>query len=126
MTPSLQLPLQQIANHLPTRYPRRLPQRRDIQGTRQAIRKAKEQHRWDPTASVLHREAPFGHLVLFDIAASQVVYATWRVYLCFVLAWHVSELCASEDVEVVVRCVTAGVALSTNSGTKDDEVLSNT
>jgi hypothetical protein len=52
-----------------------------------------------------------------------VVHAALRVDLGLVLAGHVGQLHAREDVEVVVGGVAARVALGADRGAKDDEVL---
>lgn len=98
---------------------RRLPQRRKVQRARQAIGVPKEQHRGDPPAGVLEREAALGHLVLLDLAAPQVVDAAGGVDLGGVLAGDVGPLLAVEDVEVVVCGVAAGVAFGADGGAWD-------
>lgn len=111
-----QLPLEQVANHLPPGQMRRLPQRGEVKGAGQAIGEAEEEHGRDPAAGVLEREAGLGHLVLLGVAAAQVVHAAGRVDLRLVLAGHVGELRAGEDVEVVVGGVPAGVAFCADGG----------
>lgn len=49
--------------------------------------------------------------------------AAGRVDLGLVLSGNVSPLLAGQDVEVVVGGVAAGVALSSDGGAEDDEVL---
>lgn len=120
---NLQLELHQIANHLPSRYPRRRPQRREIQRRRERIRVPKEQHRRNPAARVLEREARRLHLVLLDFATAQVVHGAGRVDFGLELAGDVGELCAGQDVEVVVGGVAAGVAFGADGGAEDDEVF---
>ena len=119
----LQLELQQVANHLPPSHPRRRPQRREIQRRRERIGIAKEQHRRNPAARVLEREARRLHLVLLDFAAAQVVHGAGRVDLGLELAGDVGQLGAGQDVEVVVGGVAAGVALGADGGAEDDQVL---
>ena len=106
-----QLSLEQVPNHLLARNVRRLPQRRKVERAAQAIRKAKEEHGRDPAAGVFEREAALGHLVLLCVAAAQVVHAAGGIHLGFVLAGHVGDLRAGQDVEVVVGRVAACVAL---------------
>lgn len=122
----LHLPPEQVRNHLTAGNPRRSPQSREIQGTRESIGITEEQHRRDPATRVLERKARRIHLVLLDLAAGQVVHGTCRVGLGLVGTGHIGELRAVQDVEVVVRGVAAGVALSADGGTEDDEILSDT
>lgn len=144
--PASQLALEQVPNHLLARNVRRLPERRKIKRAGQAVGEAKEEHGRDPAAGVLEREAALGHLVLLGVAAAQVVHAAGGIHLGFVRAGHVGDLRAGQDVEVVVGCVAAGVALCANGRalgisisclvlllldifavfllTKDDEILS--
>lgn len=113
---SSQLPLEQVGNHLAARDARRLPQRLHVEGARQAVGEAEEEHGRDPAAGVLEREAALGHLVLLHHAAAQVVHAALRVHLRLVLARHVGHLRARQDVEVVVGRVPARVALCADGG----------
>ena len=122
-TTSLELPLEQVGDHLPAGDARRLPQGGEVEGAGQAVGEAEEEHGGDPAAGVLEREAALGHLVLLDVAAAQVVYAAGRVHLGLVLSGDVGRLYAREDVEVVVGRVAARVALGADGGAEDDEVL---
>jgi hypothetical protein len=121
--PLSELALEQIANHLPARNVRRLPQRREVKRAGQAVGEAKEEHGRDPAARVLEREAGLGHLVLLDVAAAQVVDAAGRVDLGLVLAGHVGQLSAREDVEVVVGGVAAAVTFCPDGGACGDLLL---
>ena len=69
----LKLPHQQIPNHQLPRNPARPPQRREIQRTGQRIRIPKRQHRRNPAARVLEREALVWHAVLLYGAALKMV-----------------------------------------------------
>lgn len=111
-----ELALEEIANHLLARNVRRLPQRREIERAGQPVGEAKEEHGRDPAARVLEREAGLGHLVLLGVAAAQVVDAARGVDLGLVLAGHVGQLGAREDVEVVVGGVAAAVAFCSDGG----------
>jgi hypothetical protein len=115
-TANLKLALQQVPTHLPSRDPRHAPQSWEVEGARQTIAETEEHHGRDPAARVLEREAAVGHLVLLDGAAAQVVHAARVVDLGLVLAGDVGELCAGKDVEVIVGCVAAGVALCADRG----------
>ncbi len=111
-----QLEPQQIRNHLPTRDPRSSPQRREIQRAAKPICKPKEQHRRDPSSSILHRETSLVHLILLDGAALEMVNTALGVDFWLVGAGSVGELGADEDVEVVVGGVAACVAFCANGG----------
>ena len=113
-TSSLQFPPRQIQHHLPTRNPRRPPQRRKIQRARQPICKAKPQHRRNPAPRVLKCKARALHLVLLDRAAMKMVHGSLRVDFRFISARGVSELRAGDDVEVVVGGVPACVTFCTD------------
>lgn len=125
-TQPLQLPLQQVGDHLAPSDARGSPQGREVQGAGESIGVAEEEHGRDPATGVLEREAGRVHLVLLDLAALQVVHGAGRVDLGLVLAGHVGKLGAGEDVEVVVRGVAAGVALGADGGAEDDQVLGDT
>lgn len=120
---NLQLELHQIANHLPSSHPRRRPQRREVQRRRERISIPEEQHRRNPAARVLEREAGRVRLVLLDFAAAQVVHGAGRVDFGLESAGDVGELGAGQDVEVVVGGVAAGVAFGADGGAEDDEVF---
>lgn len=122
---NLDLAPEKVANHLATGKVGRLPQGREVESAGQAIREAEEQHRRDPTTSILHSKAAIGHLVLLHITATEVVDAAGRIDLGLVLARHVSPLLARQDVEIVVCGVPAGVTFRSDSSAKDDEVLGN-
>lgn len=92
LTKNLQLELHQVANHLPARHPRRRPQRREIQRRRERISIPEEEHRRNPAARVLEREAGRVHLVLLDFAAAQVVHGAGRVDFGLESAGDVGEL----------------------------------
>ena len=119
----LQLELEQVANHLAARHPRRRPQSREVQRRRESIGVSEEKHGRDPAARVLEREAGRLHLVLLDFAAAQVVHGAGRVDLGLELAGHVGQLGAGQDVEVVVGGVAAGVAFGADGSAEDDEVF---
>lgn len=70
---ALELQPQQIRDHLSTSNVRSSPQCWKIQRTAQPIRKTKEQHRRDPSSSVLKSETSLVHLVLLDGTSAQVV-----------------------------------------------------
>ena len=107
----------QVPDHLPPRNPRRLPQGREIQRTRQSIGEPKEEHGRDPATSILERKATtIRHLVLLHVAPTQVVHAAPRVDFGFVGSGDVGRLRAEEDVEVVVCGVAAGVSFGADSG----------
>ena len=116
-TSHLDLALEHVANHLTTSKMGRLPQRGQIEGGRETICEAEEQHGRDPAAGVLKREAAIGHLVLLGVAAVKVVDAAGRVHLGLVLAGGVGGLGAGQDVEVVVGGVAASVSLGANGCT---------
>lgn len=126
-TPALlKLPNQQIRPHLPRRHPRRPPQRIEIKRAEKRIRIPKEQHRRDPAPRVLERKAPaLGHHVLLDLSAAQVVHRALGIDLGLVVARarRVRQLVPGQDMEVVVGCVPARVALGADGGAEDDEVL---
>lgn len=113
----LQLELQQVANHLACGNACGGPQSREVECAGEGIGVAEEQHRGDPAAGVLEREARAVHLVLLDLAADQVVHGTGGVALGLEGSGNVGELLAVQDVEVVVRGVAAGVALGADGGT---------
>lgn len=119
----LELALEQIGNHLATGDTGRRPQGGEVEGAGQTVGEAKEEHGRDPAAGVLERKAALVHLVLLDVAAVQVVDGALGVDLGLVLAGDVGELGAVEDVEVVVGGVAARVALGSDGGAEDDEVL---
>jgi hypothetical protein len=106
----LQLPPRQIRHHLPSRNPRHPPQRREIQSAGQPIRKPEAHHGRDPTSRVLESKARALHLVLLDLAATQMMHAALVVDFWYVGPWSVGELRAGDDVEVVVGGVPACVA----------------
>lgn len=54
------------------------------------------------------------------------MHAACRVDLGLEFAGDVGQLGAVQDVEVVVGCVTARVALGADSSSKDDQVLGDT
>lgn len=87
-----------------------MPQSRKVEGARKTVGEAKEEHRRDPAAGVLEREAALGHLVLLHITTAEVVDAAGRVHLGLVGTRDVGELGSAEDVEVVVGRVAARVA----------------
>ena len=122
---TLQLPLQQVANHLASRHPRGRPQSREVQSRREGIGVSEEKHRRNPATRVLEREAGRVHLVLLNVAAAKVVHGTCRVDLGLESAGHVSQLRAGQDVEVIVGSVAAGVAFSADGCAEDDEIFSN-
>ena len=113
---TLQLRLQQVANHLATGNPRSRPQRREVESAGESIGVAEEEHGRDPSARILEGKARRLHLVLLDVAATQVVDAALGVHLGLVGTGDVGKLGAVEDVEVVVGCVASGVAFSTDGG----------
>jgi hypothetical protein len=121
----LQLELEQVANHLAARHPRRRPQSREIQCRRECVGVSEEKHGRDPAARVLEREAALGHLVLLDGAADEVVHRPGRVDLGVVLAGRVGPLLTRQDVEVVISRVAASVSLGSNGSAKDDQIFSN-
>jgi len=55
-----------------------------------------------------------------------VVDGASRVDLGLVLARDVGQLSAGEDVEVIISGVTAGVALSSDGSSEDDQVFGDT
>lgn len=112
----LQFQLQQIANHLAGGNPRGRPQGREVQRAGEGIGIAEEQHGRDPAARILQRKARRLHLVLLDLAATEVVHAAGGVDLGLELAGHVRQLRAVQDVEVVVCGMAAGVALGADGG----------
>lgn len=114
---SLELPPHQVKNHLFTRNPSRSPQRRHIKRTSETVREPEEQHGRNPPPCILQRKARLVHLVLLDGAALKVVHAALRIDLWLEGSRCVRELCAFQDVEIVVRCVTAGVAFGANGRT---------
>ena len=114
---TLQLELQQVSNHLHGGDTGGSPQGGEVQGAREGIGVAEEQHGGDPATGVLQREARLIHLVLLNLAADKVVHATGGVDLGLELAGDVGQLGALEDVEVVVGGVAAGVTLGANGGT---------
>lgn len=113
----------QVPDHLLAREPGGTPQSRHVQGARQPVGEAKEQHRRDPPASILEREAALGHLVLLDGATAKVVDGAGWVNLGLVLPGDVGGLGSGKDVEVIVGGVTAAVAFSTDGGAEDDKVF---
>lgn len=123
---ALQLHAQQVGNHLTTSDASSRPQGREVQGAGEGIGVAEEQHGRDPATSVLESEAGRVHLVLLDLAALQVVDGTGGVGLGLEGARNVGQLGSGEDVEVVVSGVTTSVALGTDGGAEDDQVLSDT
>lgn len=125
-TPDLQLAPQQIANHLSTSDPSRPPQSREIQRRRESISIPKAQHRRDPASGVLKRETGFVHLVLLDGAAMKMVHAPLRIDLWFIGARRIGELGASQDVKVIISCVSACVAFCANRSTENDQILGDT
>ena len=52
-----------------------------------------------------------------------MMYGTLRIDFGFEAAGRESQLRSVDDVEVVVCCVSAGVAFSSNGGTEDDQVF---
>jgi hypothetical protein len=77
-TPTLQLELHQIPNHLPSSNPRRRPQCGEVQSRRESVGIPEEKHGRNPAARVLKSKARRLHLVLLDFAAAQVVHgAGW-------------------------------------------------
>lgn len=122
----LQLHLQQVADHLATGDAGSRPQGREVQGAGEGIGVAEEEHRGDPATGILESEAGRVHLVLLDLATAQVVHGAGRVDLGLVLAGHVGQLGTGQDVEVIVGGVTAGVALGSDGGSEDDQVLGDT
>lgn len=113
---NLQLSPKQVRDHLPGGDPRRVPQSWQVQGAREAIGVAEEQHRRDPSPGVLEREARRLHLVLLDLAARQVVHAALRVHLRLKRSWRIGQLRALQDVEIVISGVAACVSLGTDGG----------
>lgn len=55
-----------------------------------------------------------------------MVHGAGRVDLGLVLARHVGQLGAGQDIEVIVGGVTAGVTLGSDGGSEDDQVLGDT
>lgn len=125
-TSHLQLEFEQVGDHLAAGDARGRPESREVQGGREGIGVAKEEHGRDPATGVLKRETRRVHLVLLDLATTEMVHGTGGVGLGFVGTGDVGELGAVQDVEVVVRGVTASVALGSNSGAEDDQVLGDT
>lgn len=121
--PSLDLALEQVANHLAAGDARGVPQRRKVQSAGETVGEAKEQHGRDPATGVLECEAALGHLVLLGNAAVHEVDAAGRVLLRLVRARSVRPLLALEDVEVVIGRVSTRVALGAHRGAEDDEVF---
>ena len=119
----LQLELKQVTNHLAPSHSRSRPQSREVQRRRESVGVSEEEHRRDPAARVLEREAGRVHLVLLDFAAAQVVHGAGRVDLGLELAGDVGQLGAGQDVEVVVGGVAAGVAFGADGGAENDEVF---
>lgn len=122
----LKLHLQQIADHFTRRNAGGSPQSWEIQGAGEGIRVAEEKHRGDPATSVLKGKAGRFHLVLLNLTTTQVVDGASRVDLGLVLAGDVGQLSASEDVEVIISGVTAGVALGSDGSAEDDQVFGDT
>lgn len=121
----LKLPPPQIPHHLPPRNHRRPPQRPKIQRTTKRIRIPKSHHRRNPTSRILERKTRTFHFVLFDLPSSQMMYTSRRVDFWFVgvCGRVVGQLSACENVEVVVCCVSAGVAFGSDGCAEDDEVF---
>jgi len=113
-TSHLQLSSSHIRHHLSPRHPRHPPQRGEVQGAGQAIGKAETKHWGDPAPGIFKRKAGRIHLVLLNSSPVEVVHAALGVHLRLVGAGGVGQLGASQDVEVVVSRVPAGVALGTN------------
>lgn len=113
----LQLELQQVAHHLARSNAGSRPQSGEVEGAAKGIGVAEEQHGRDPATGVLEGEARAVHLVLLDLAADQVVHGTGGVLLGLEGSGDIGQLLAVQDVEVVVRGVTAGVALGADGGT---------
>lgn len=116
-TDQLELHLQQITNHLAGSDPRSSPQSREVQGAREGIGKAEEQHGWDPAARILQRKARSLHAVLLNLAAAEMVHAASGIDLGREFTGHVCQLCALENVEVVIGGVSACVAFGADGGT---------
>jgi hypothetical protein len=123
MTSSSHLEPDQVPNHLACRDSDIQPERREVQSAREEVGKAEEKHRRDPAPGILESEARFGHLVLLNHAAGQVVLAARWVDPGLKFARVVSKLSASENMEVVVDRVAAAVTLGSHCGSKDDDVL---
>lgn len=70
MISHLQLKLEQVGNHLTSGNARGRPESREVQGGREGIGVAEEEHGRDPATGVLEREARGLHLVLLDLAAA--------------------------------------------------------
>ena len=113
---SLEFALGQVRNCLAARYPRCLPERRKVEGARQPIGEAKEEHGRDPPPGILKGKAALGHLVLLGVAAAKVVHTARGVDFGLVRTRHIGRLSAGEDVEVVVGGVAAGVAFGADGG----------
>jgi hypothetical protein len=120
----LQLPLQQITNHLATSDPCRRPQRREVQSRRESVGVSEEKHRRNPAARVLESEAGRIHLVLLNIATAKVMHRSCRVDLRLKCAGDIGQLRAGQNVEVIVGGVAAGVAFGADGSAKDDQVFS--
>lgn len=119
----LYLPSEQVSEHLQPGHTRRCPECWKVEGTCQSICVAEEQHRWNPASSVLKREAGVIHLILLDFASPKMVHGALRVDFRLKGAGSESKLRASDDVEVVVCCVSACVAFSPDSCAEDDYVF---
>jgi hypothetical protein len=117
------LALQQIPNNLPSCNPRRMPQGGNIQGTKEPIRKPKRHHQRNPALRQLQSPASLMHLILFDSSSLQMMHASLWIALHDKTVRRSSPLFPFQDVEIVVRGMTARMPFRSQRCAEDDEVF---
>lgn len=116
--------MEQVLDHLAAGDHSSPKERGEVERRRNRVRKTERQHRGDPALSELQRPASrLGHHVLLHNTTGEVVHRTRRVLLALKVPGLVGVLRTRQDVEVVVRRVTASVALGAKRRAKEDQVF---
>lgn len=68
---TLNLPLEQVPSHQPTRNSYCPPHRWQVNRTKDSIGEPERKHGWNPAPGILQSKAPFQHLVLLHLACLQ-------------------------------------------------------
>ena len=110
-TPSyLNLPCQQIPDHLPACDESCSPQSVQVQSAEKAIGESEWKHARNKTLCKFQRPTATVHLVLLNIATAEMVHTAFRVFLHDKAMRRCCPLCTFDDMEVIIRCMTTSVA----------------
>lgn len=122
----LNLPPQQIPNHLAPSDPDSVVECDEVHGGEEAVCETEWEHEGDPAPRILQSPTFRLHGILLHDAPNEVVHVSGVINLPGKCAGGVGGLTTGKDVEVVVCGVSAGVAFGADGCAKDDDVFGDT